>query len=135
MQVHRAFADIDAVRTALTHFHATHQRYPTTTEGLSALTPRFLRRLAQDPWGNAYVYRAVKSESYALYSVGIDGQDEGGLGNDVTTRGKKYANPAYCVYGAVSPRRILACAILSLLMASMLAGLARGVAMVWKNLI
>lgn len=135
MQIHRAFADLDAFRTALTHFHGTHQRYPTTTEGLIALTPGFLGRVSQDPWGHAYAYRAVKGEPYALYSVGIDGLDEGGLGNDVTTRRKMYENPAYCVYRVVSPRRILVCVLLSLLLASTLTGLARGAAMVWKNLI
>ena len=69
------------------------RRYPTTTEGLEALVVRpqgaenwngpYIRggQLPQDPWGNAYLFRApVDNGRYEVLSLGADGR-EGGAGD------------------------------------------------------
>lgn len=128
LKIDQAFSDIGALRAGLSQFQARHQRYPTTAEGLSVLVPDFLRRVSRDPWGNAYAYRAQMQRSYSLYSIGVDGIDEGGAGDDVTTPRKKYDRTTYGVTTATDPLHLIGYAAFALLVASALAGMARGVA-------
>ena len=73
-------------------------RYPTRDEGLEMILP-FLQDdppapSLRDPWGRPYVYvpwdddgfgvSAVPRGRYLLYSVGPDGRDDGGDGDDVS---------------------------------------------------
>ena len=37
-----------------------------------------------DPWGRPFVYRVAPNSEYRLYSLGPDGVDENGKGDDVT---------------------------------------------------
>jgi general secretion pathway protein G len=82
--------------TALDAYRFTAGRYPTTEQGLEALTEKptrdpvpsrwhpYLPVLPQDPWKQPYKYRypAVKSKmEYDVYSVGEDGVD--GTADDV----------------------------------------------------
>jgi len=85
---------IEGFSSALDLFYLDTGRYPTTSEGLDALTQRpsgvaiwngpYVKggRVPADPWGNAYKYRAPVEHvpPYEIVSYGSDGR-EGGNGN------------------------------------------------------
>lgn len=68
-------------------------KYPSTTDGLKKLTmptdkkPYYIDRIEIDGWQNAFVYKNnvdLKSDyPFDLYSVGENGIDENGRGDDV----------------------------------------------------
>jgi hypothetical protein len=63
------------VAFALVAYHREHGRYP---EKLSALVPAFLPEVPGDLFSNqALIYRP-KEQSFLLYSVGVNGRDDGG---------------------------------------------------------
>lgn len=90
-RVTAAATDIANLGTALDAFEIDTGRYPTGDEGLRALVespgnvkdwkgPYLKRAVMNDPWGNAYVYRAPgqhNNSGYDLYSFGPDGQEGG----------------------------------------------------------
>jgi general secretion pathway protein G len=91
-----AKSDIAAIIAALKLYRLDNQRYPTSEQGLSALTTRptqpplppnwkpngYLDRLPKDPWGQPYQYvnPGLRGE-IDVFSFGADGQP-GGAGND-----------------------------------------------------
>ncbi|HCS27887.1 MAG TPA: type II secretion system protein GspG [Spongiibacteraceae bacterium] len=92
--VEKARADISVLEQALDMYKLDNHSYPSTDQGLDALVkkptsspePRnyrsdgYIKRLPQDPWGNAYQYlQPGEHGPYDLYSTGADG-DEGGEG-------------------------------------------------------
>jgi hypothetical protein len=63
------------VMTALERYRRAHQRWP---DNLEALVPAFLPRIPKDPYdGQPLRYRRV-ADDVVIYSVGPDGQDDGG---------------------------------------------------------
>ncbi|WP_186294221.1 type II secretion system major pseudopilin GspG [Bradyrhizobium guangdongense] len=82
---------IESFSSALDLYYLDIGRYPTTNEGLAALTRGnnlpgwngpYLRggMVPNDPWGHGYVYRSPGERSpYDIISLGSDGQ-EGGSG-------------------------------------------------------
>jgi general secretion pathway protein G len=88
--------DIASLMQALKLYRLDNQRYPTTEQGLQALTALpataplppnwkaggYVERLPKDPWGNPYqyLYPGVRSE-IDVFSFGADGTP-GGEGND-----------------------------------------------------
>lgn len=88
--------DISTIMQALKLYRLDNQRYPTTEQGLAALTTRptsgpaangwktggYLDKVPKDPWGGAYqlLSPGIKSE-IDIFSLGADGQP-GGAGND-----------------------------------------------------
>ncbi len=90
-----AQTDISNMETALDAFEVDNGRYPTSAEGLRALTDQppgmttwkgYLKRaVGNDPWGNPYVYGCPgqhNTDGYDLHSFGPDGQD--GTADDIT---------------------------------------------------
>lgn len=92
--VEKARADISVLEQALDMYKLDNHNFPSTDQGLDALVnkpssspePRnyrsdgYIKRLPQDPWGNAYQYlQPGEHGPYDLYSTGADG-DEGGEG-------------------------------------------------------
>jgi general secretion pathway protein G len=89
---------IESFASALDLYFLDTGRYPTGSEGLSALVQRpgstlswngpYLKGgvVPSDPWGHPYVYRAPGQHgTYDLISYGADGQEGGnGSGTDVT---------------------------------------------------
>ena len=85
----RAQSDIAALGVALGAFEVDNARYPSSAEGLAALStaagglttwkgPYIERPVVNDPWGNPYVYACPgthNSDSFDLHSFGPDGQD------------------------------------------------------------
>lgn len=91
-RVKTARIQIAGYRSALEVFRLDNGRFPSTDEGLEALTekpsgmgnwrgPYLDRQLAADPWGNAYVYLSDGKSDFRIYSFGRDGV-EGGEGAD-----------------------------------------------------
>ena len=91
---------IESFGSALDLFFLDTGRYPTGSEGLTALVRRpgniaawngpYLKggAVPPDPWGNAYVYRAPGQEgrTYDLLSYGSDGTEGGtGAAQDITS--------------------------------------------------
>jgi general secretion pathway protein G len=88
--------DIATLMQALKLYKLDNQRYPTTEQGLQALTAKptsgpvangwkaggYLDKLPKDPWGGQYQYLSpgIKGE-VDVFSYGADGQP-GGTGND-----------------------------------------------------
>ncbi len=83
-----AQADINAnIATALKLYELDNGGFPTTEEGLAALTARpgsalswkgpYIEKKPVDPWGREYKFRSPGEHrsDYDLYSVGKDGQD------------------------------------------------------------
>jgi len=90
-----AKADINAnISVVLDLYELDNGKYPTTEEGLGALTLKpasavkwkgpYLKKISLDPWGKQYVYRCPgdHNNDYDLYSYGPDGVEGGG--DDVT---------------------------------------------------
>jgi general secretion pathway protein G len=80
----KARADIATLEQAVDMYRLDHLRFPTTDEGLRALLAgNYVRRLPNDPWGNAYVYSAPAPDGrdFRIASLGADGR-EGGSGED-----------------------------------------------------
>ena len=82
--VTKARADIATLEQAIELYRLDHLRYPTSDEGLQSLIAgRYVRRLPEDPWGNAYSYSAPGPDGapFQVASWGADGR-EGGSGQD-----------------------------------------------------
>ena len=91
-----AKSDIAAILAALKLYRLDNQRYPTSEQGLAALTERptvaplppnwkpngYLDRLPKDPWGQPYKYlNPGLHGEIDVFSFGADGQP-GGAAND-----------------------------------------------------
>lgn len=89
----KAITDIVALENALDMYKLDNSVYPTTDQGLDALVtkpsnpePRnyrdggYIKRLPNDPWGNAYQYLSPGDNgTIDIFTLGADGQ-EGGEG-------------------------------------------------------
>ena len=88
--------DIASLMQALKLYRLDNQRYPTTEQGLQALTTKpatapippnwkaggYVERLPRDPWGHAYQYlNPGLHGEIDVFSLGADGAP-GGEGND-----------------------------------------------------
>ena len=95
-----AGTDLKTVAASLEMYRLDNRTYPTTAQGLAALTEAptiaplpvnwvaggYLPNLPMDPWGNPYVYRAPGDAGpYELISLGADGAP-GGEGVDADLR-------------------------------------------------
>ena len=92
--VEKARADVSVLEQAMETYRLDNLVYPTTEQGLAALVQApaglarperyrqggYVRRLPDDPWGNAYQYRRPgRQAAFDVYSFGADGA-EGGEG-------------------------------------------------------
>jgi general secretion pathway protein G len=95
-RVAAAKVDISTLMQALQLYKLDNQRYPTTEQGLAALTAKpttgpaatgwraggYIDKLPKDPWGNPYQYLSPGVHGEVdVYSLGADGQP-GGTGED-----------------------------------------------------
>lgn len=87
-QQQKARADMAVIEQALQIWRLETGRFPTSEEGLAALTVPgpmgpALETLPDDPWGRPYRYRSpgLDGRAYDLWSLGADGE-EGGEGAD-----------------------------------------------------
>ncbi|MGA9573155.1 MAG: type II secretion system major pseudopilin GspG [Lysobacterales bacterium] len=78
----KAQTDIRAIESALNLYKLDNFNYPTTEEGLDALTPKYIERLSNDPWGNPYLYLSPGLHGEMdVYTLGADGL-QGGTGKN-----------------------------------------------------
>lgn len=92
----RAKSDIERIGSALGMYEIAIGSYPTTDQGLEALTtdpgvqgwgpnPYLEKKSLKDPWLNEYQYRCppTKGANYDLFSLGKDGSEgtEDDIGN------------------------------------------------------
>lgn len=90
--VEKARADVSVLEQAVETFRLDNLTYPRTEQGLDALVNApsglarperyrrggYVRRLPDDPWGNAYQYRLPGREgAFDVYSFGADGTEGG----------------------------------------------------------
>ena len=94
-RVEKAKADIATIEQGLEMYRLQNSNYPTTTQGLAALTSApagadaskyqaggYLKKLPNDPWGRAYLYASPGQHGAAdVWTYGADGK-EGGEGID-----------------------------------------------------
>jgi len=86
----KAQRDLEGYLELLQRFYIRYQRYPSDEEGLRAAlavtagTEAVKDRHISDPWGQSYVYRAKQSGPPDVYSVGPNGTDEHGQGDDIS---------------------------------------------------
>lgn len=93
-EIKAARAQLDALDKALATYRLDTGHYPSTEQGLKALTepqsdepkwsgPYLAKALPPDPWGHGYVYRLPgdAGHDYELLSYGKDGQ-RGGSGEN-----------------------------------------------------
>lgn len=91
-------AQIELLGTALDTFRLDVGRYPTTAEGLQALTqkpggvdrwdgPYLKKALPQDPWDKSYIYKSPGDHgTFDIVSYGADGVPGGeGSNRDITS--------------------------------------------------
>ena len=81
----KAKSDIRALESALNLYRLDNFNYPTTDEGLEALVPKYIDRLASDPWGNPYLYLSPGLHGdMDVYTLGADGLQGGtGINEDI----------------------------------------------------
>ena len=74
----KAKTDIRAIESALNLYKLDNFNYPSTDEGLEALNPKYIERLANDPWGNSYLYLSPGLHGEMdVYTLGADGLQGG----------------------------------------------------------
>jgi len=90
-KVSTAKSNIAELESAIERFYIHLDRYPTTEEGMGALTEApegadqnwrgpYVKKLRTDPWGNDFQYRAPATEGnggFDLWSFGSDGAEGG----------------------------------------------------------
>ncbi len=77
--------DIASITMALKMYRLQNDKYPSKSEGLKALVPKYLEKMPRDPWKREYKYRYPGTRSpsgFDIWSVGPDGQD--GTEDDVS---------------------------------------------------
>ena len=81
----KAQADIRAIESALNLYRLDNFNYPSTDQGLEALVPKYIDRLANDPWGNPYLYLSPGLHGdMDVYTLGADGLQGGsGINADI----------------------------------------------------
>jgi len=98
-KVKAARIQIESFGSALDLYYLDEGRYPSTSEGLTALVDRpgnsttwngpYLKgdAVPADPWGHAYLYRSPGEHGpYDIVSYGSDGQEGGtGTASDITS--------------------------------------------------
>lgn len=97
-KIDAVFADLSQLRLSMDHRLKLGLPLPDESNGLRVLLDPTIKhsQLPLDQWGAEYVYRRVEgAPGYIIYSVGENGVDERGGGDDVTDITKSYSCEAY----------------------------------------
>ena len=87
----RARGDIQAIVTQVRMFEMKSGGVPLTeSQGLKALVGKGkgFEEEPKDPWGSSYQYRvdASSAKGFRVYSMGPDRKDDGGKGDDISSK-------------------------------------------------
>lgn len=83
----RTLSDLNSLSYAIETYKEKYNEYPTTEEGISRLIDKdILIKNPRDPWGSIYRYSHIDNNHYKLYSIGSNGLDENGGGDDIQIR-------------------------------------------------
>jgi hypothetical protein len=133
LKITKAQYDLMALQTALDIYKTQRGSLPSEQDGLGALVGVTLSRIAVDPWGNPYVYRRTgQSDAYRVYSRGLDGRDDDGAGDGVTTEEKVYRCVDYGVNCPPTPRDLVVWSALFFAASSLIIGLVRLIQIPWR---
>lgn len=75
LRVKSTLTNIDQMHKTIGEYYSTYKEYPKSLN-------KFKDRYIMDSWGQNLIYKK-KNESYLLYSIGPDGIDQQGNGEDV----------------------------------------------------
>jgi hypothetical protein len=129
LEIDLVLSDLGTIRQAVAVLKQRGSPLPPESIGLEALTksPAILERVPTDQWGQAYVYRLVaNSQGYVVYSIGRNGVDEQGKGDDVTDSSKSYTCRDYDVGCGTSARELVFIVSCTIALLSLLASLYAG---------
>jgi len=71
--------ELDKLGFALAAYRADHGSYPVT---LADLAPKYVREVPKDIFNDAEPHYRQEGDGYLLYSVGVNGKDDGARGYD-----------------------------------------------------
>jgi hypothetical protein len=123
LQIHKVFADLNAFNSALEMHREKFGRYPADEQGLELLVSTgALRRVTRDVWGNEYRYELRPF----VYSIGADGVDSHGHGDDVVSWREDYHCEACEANQGFDWNEFLMWLFAALFLGSLLTGATRG---------
>jgi len=132
----KSLADLDLLRTTIEQFRIAHGSAPNNSEKLNALVAaNLIEHLPSDPWMHPYVYSVDTNGTYKVYSVGVNGLDEQGEGDDVVNREKRYRCEDYDVNCLPNTVYVIQISSFLITIISLLIGIIRGVMYVYRRLI
>jgi general secretion pathway protein G len=119
-----AKSDLEILTRAVQLSARERGRLPSESEGLAALVtgePKYLDKVPNDPWSRPYVYRTVEAKpGFEIYSLGQDGVDESGRGDDIVAWDKTYRCADYSVGCLVTARQLPLLAMELLMLGSLI---------------
>jgi general secretion pathway protein G len=88
-------SDVSELGSAIERFYINMDRYPTSDEGLAALTQPptdagtkwrgpYIKKLRNDPWGNPYQYQCPGTHNQNTYDIWSKGPGTSGGGSDTS---------------------------------------------------
>ncbi|WLQ15555.1 type II secretion system protein GspG [Hahella aquimaris] len=83
---------LKSLQSALRLYQLDHNALPTREQGLQALSNGYLTKISKDAWGQEYQYSPEPwhGVEMTLYSIGPNGVDEKGEGDDIVNWDKAY---------------------------------------------
>jgi general secretion pathway protein G len=119
-----AKSDLEILTSAVQLSAKERGRLPSESEGLSALVtgePKYLDRVPNDPWLRPYVYRTVDAKpGFEIHSLGQNGVDESGGGDDIVSWDKTYRCADYSVGCLVTVKQLPLIAMVLLMLGSLI---------------
>jgi hypothetical protein len=73
--------ELNDLAFALAEYRADHGSYPVK---LADLSPKYVAKMPKDLFNDAELHYRLEGNGYLLYSVGANGEDDGGTGLDET---------------------------------------------------
>ncbi|HEY1786533.1 MAG TPA: type II secretion system major pseudopilin GspG [Verrucomicrobiae bacterium] len=94
-KISAAKSDVSELESSIERFYINMDRYPTSDEGLAALTQPptdagtkwhgpYIKRLRDDPWGNPYQYQCPGTHNQNAYDIWSKGAGASGGGSDTS---------------------------------------------------
>ena len=79
--------ELTSLAFALAQYRADHNSYP---QKLADLVPKYAAEIPKDLFNDSDLHYAREDDGYLLYSVGVNGRDDGGKGYEERTGGEDW---------------------------------------------